>query len=102
MSWRDGDWGNPEQDAQRERAEREAMPQRRAAEEAARQQAQEAAETARVAEEVARIETRLRSAFVGSEAEWQAEKADLVRQERHRLTAEAAARTRQQAAARYQ
>lgn len=101
---RDGDWSSPG-DPERERRERDHMPTpqaRRAAEAAALREAQAAQQEAQAAQDTAQIERQLRAAFVGTEAEWQREKGDLIRQERHRLTAERDAAARQAQRATYQ
>lgn len=91
--------GESEEAAQRHRI---ALAQAKADRERRAQEARAQADAERVADAERAIEQRLRAAFVGTEAEWNAEKADLIRQERHRLTAERDAMARAALASRYQ
>lgn len=104
MSWHDGDWSRPD-DAVREREERDAMPQRKAAEATALQAQVEAvarAEADARAAEMARLSADLRAAYPGSQADWEREGPAIVAAERARLTAEANQRARRAMAANYQ
>lgn len=81
--------------------QRERMSAARAARKAAEQKAREERQAAREQAEQDGIARRLRSAFVGSDAEWEAEKDELIRAERHRLTMERDRQAREAQSRRY-
>lgn len=104
MSWIDGVRPNPE-DAVRERLERDAMPERKRAEEAARNAraaAQAKAEADRTEQEMQRLEQQMRASYPGTDAMWEQEKGGILATERARLTAEANQQARRAMAANYQ
>lgn len=91
--------GESEKAAQRHRI---ALAQAKADRERRAQEARAKASAEREQAERDQIERRLRLAFVGSESEWLAERGQLVREERHRLTRARDDAARAALASRYQ
>lgn len=91
-----------EADLVRKQAEQEPPAQRAADRKAAQEAAQTQAEAERIAADNAELERRLRAVYPGSPEQWEAEKGDILRSERHRPTLAAEQQARQQDATNYQ